>query len=141
MRRFLLAALVLLAACSGDSDRLAACSPERVETDSGLVVRDLECGTGPQADRGAVTISYEASVRGGEVFATSDDQGGEFRFALGRGQVIGGLDEGIQGMSVGGERSLEIPPDLAYGDAGFPPDVPPGATVVYRVRLLEVSED
>ncbi|MGH2735364.1 MAG: FKBP-type peptidyl-prolyl cis-trans isomerase [Actinomycetota bacterium] len=53
---------------------------------------------------------------------------------------MSGLDEGVKGMSVGSVRRLVIPPELAYGDAGFPPDVPPGATVVYEVRLLELVD-
>lgn len=140
MKGHLALAALLLAACGGGSDPPVACAREQVQTDSGLLVQDLECGGGPQASGGSVTISYEAAVRGGESFATSDGQGGEFRFALGRGQVISGLDEGVQGMSVGSVRRLVIPPELAYGDAGFPPDVPPGATVVYEVRLLELVD-
>ncbi|MDQ4058765.1 MAG: FKBP-type peptidyl-prolyl cis-trans isomerase [Actinomycetota bacterium] len=88
-----------------------------------------------------MTIAYVAELEDGVRFASSEDHGGEFVFPLGRGQVISGLDEGVRGMKVGGSRRLTIPPDIAYGEAGFPPDVGPGETVVYEVELLEVADN
>jgi FKBP-type peptidyl-prolyl cis-trans isomerase len=112
-----------------------------VETDTGLGYRDLSCGDGREAVGGtSVTIEYEAMVENEAPFATSDEQGGGFVFALGRGQVIAGLDEGVEGMRVGGTRRLVMPPELAYGDAGFPPEVGPGETIVYEVTLVAVEE-
>ncbi|MGH2752386.1 MAG: FKBP-type peptidyl-prolyl cis-trans isomerase [Actinomycetota bacterium] len=113
-----------------------------MESESGLRLEDLVCGSGEEAIRGAsLTIEYTADAADGERFASSDDQGGEFVFPLGRGQVISGLDEGVRSMRVGGTRRLTIPAELAYGGAGFPPHVRPGETVVYEVTLLEVAVD
>jgi len=145
MMRFiacLLASVLVLQSCSGSNDSVAECEEGLVESDTGLTYEDIECGSGAEAVRGAsVTIEYTAELAGGREFASSDDQSGEFVFPLGRGQVINGLDEGVREMKVGGTRRLTIPPDLAYGDAGFAPHVGAGETVVYEVTLLEVSGD
>ena len=136
-----LVALMLLAACSAAERAADECARDPVTTDTGLEFVDLECGDGEAAERGtSVTIEYVAELANGRRFASSTEQGGEFVFPLGRGQVISGLDEGVEGMRVGGRRRLTIPPDLGYGDAGLPPDVGPGETVVYEVTLLEVDE-
>ena len=136
------AALLVLQSCSGSNGSVAECEEGPVESDTGLIYEDIECGSGAEAVRGAsVTIEYTAELTGGREFASSEDQNGEFVFPLGRGQVINGLDEGVREMKVGGTRRLTIPPDLAYGDAGFAPHVGPGETVVYEVTLLEVTED
>jgi FKBP-type peptidyl-prolyl cis-trans isomerase len=137
-----LCSLLPLASCSGSPEVADECEEQPVETESGLRYEELECGGGEEAVGGtSVTITYVAELEGGVRFASSEDQGGEFVFPLGRGQVISGLDEGVRGMKVGGSRRLTIPSDIAYGDAGFPPDVGPGETVVYEVQLLDVADN
>ena len=143
--RFIAGAFVfalVLSSCSG-SDEFSAeeCEEGPVESETGLTYEDVVCGDGAEAAGASVTIEYTAELADGTEYASSDDQGGEFVFPLGRGQVINGLDEGVRSMNVGGTRRLRIPPDLAYGDAGFAPHVGPDETVVYEVTLLEVAED
>lgn len=134
--------ILLVASCSGSTEVADECEKQPVETETGLLYEELECGDGEEAVGGtSVTITYVAALEDGSRFASSDDQGGEFVFPLGRGQVISGLDEGVRGMKVGGSRRLTIPADIAYGDAGFPPDVGPGETVVYEVELLKVEDN
>ena len=137
-----LCSLLLVGSCSGSTEVAEGCEERPVESETGLRYEDLECGRGEEAEGGtSVTITYVAELEDGTLFASSEDQGGEFVFPLGRGQVISGLDEGVRGMKVGGSRRLTIPPDIAYGEAGFPPDVGPGETVVYEVELLEVADN
>jgi FKBP-type peptidyl-prolyl cis-trans isomerase len=137
-----LAVVLVLSSCSGSDESSAECAEEPVESETGLRYEDLSCGSGAEAAGGtSITIEYTAELADGTEYASSEDQGGQLVFPLGRGQVINGLDEGVRSMKVGGTRRLTIPPDLAYGDAGFPPFVGPDETVVYEVTLLEVAGD
>ena len=134
--------VLVLSSCSGSDESAAECEEGPVESETGLIYEDIVCGGGAEAAGGAsVTIEYTAELADGDEYASSDDQGGEFVFPLGRGQVINGLDEGVRSMKAGGTRRITIPPDLAYGDAGFAPHVGPDETVVYEVTLLDVTED
>jgi len=136
------AAVLVLSSCSNSNESAAECEETPVESDTGLTYEDVVCGNGTEAVAGtSVTIEYTAELEDGGEFASSEDQGGKLLFPLGRGQVINGLDEGVRSMKVGGTRRLTIPPDLAYGDAGFAPHVGPDETVVYEVTLLDVTED
>ena len=103
-----------------------------------LVENDLEVGTGPAAKAGdQVTVQYVGvGYDSGEQFDASWDRGEPFPFNLGAGEVIPGWDEGIEGMKVGGRRELIIPPDLAYGSAGFPPAIGPNETLIFVVDLV-----
>ena len=108
-------------------------------TDSGLKYDDLETGTGTEAVAGThVTVHYTGWLEDGSKFDSSLDRNQPFQFALGRGQVIRGWDEGVQGMKVGGKRKLTIPPQLGYGEAGAGGVIPPNATLIFEVELLEV---
>jgi FKBP-type peptidyl-prolyl cis-trans isomerase len=101
---------------------------------------DLKVGTGVEAVSGKqVTVHYEGTLTDGTKFDSSRDRGKGFSFRLGGGQVIKGWDQGVAGMKVGGLRKLTIPSDLAYGDRGFPPVIPPKATLVFEVELLSVD--
>jgi FKBP-type peptidyl-prolyl cis-trans isomerase len=108
-------------------------------TPSGLRYQDVTKGEGKEAKAGqTVSVHYTGWLPNGEKFDSSRDRNQPFDFTLGAGQVIAGWDEGVAGMKVGGKRKLVIPPDLAYGTAGAPPDIPPGATLVFEVELLAV---
>lgn len=101
-------------------------------------IEDLVAGNGPEAVRGkSVQVHYTGWLTNGTRFDSS--VGGEpFSFRLGAGEVIEGWDRGVAGMKVGGKRKLTLPPDLAYGSRGAPPEIPPGATLVFEVELLAV---
>ncbi|HEX2675709.1 MAG TPA: FKBP-type peptidyl-prolyl cis-trans isomerase [Polyangiales bacterium] len=105
-----------------------------------LKIEDLKVGTGTEATQGkTVTVHYVGTLTDGSKFDSSRDRGKGFSFRLGAGQVIKGWDQGVAGMKIGGLRKLTIPPELAYGDRGFPPVIPAKSTLVFEVELLSVS--
>jgi len=98
-------------------------------------------GEGAEAqDYNKVVVNYTGSLKDGSVFDSSLNPGREpFTFTLGAGSVIKGWDLGVEGMKVGGKRKLTIPPELGYGDQGAGDVIPPGATLIFEVDLLEVE--
>jgi FKBP-type peptidyl-prolyl cis-trans isomerase len=110
------------------------------KTADGLEYWDIKAGTGPTATAGqTVKVHYTGWLTNGKKFDSSVDSGRPFTFKLGAGQVIKGWDEGVAGMKVGGKRQLRIPYQLAYGDAGYPPVIPPKSTLIFDVELLGVQ--
>jgi len=108
-------------------------------TPSGLEIEDLQEGTGAEATYGReVSVHYTGWLTNGTKFDSSKDRRQPFNFTLGMGRVIKGWDEGVQGMKVGGKRKLTIPPALGYGSQGAGGVIPPNATLVFEVELLDV---
>jgi FKBP-type peptidyl-prolyl cis-trans isomerase len=113
---------------------------EPTKTASGLEYWDIKVGTGATAQSGQhIKVHYTGWLTSGKKFDSSVDAGRPFELMLGAGQVIKGWDEGIVGMKVGGKRQLRIPPDLAYGAAGYPSLIPPNSTLIFDVQLLEAK--
>ncbi len=109
-------------------------------TDSGLKYYDFEAGSGASPQTGqAVTVHYTGWLKDGTKFDSSLDRGEPFTFSLGVGQVIPGWDEGVASMKVGGKRQLVIPAKLGYGEQGAGGVIPPNATLIFEVELLEVK--
>jgi len=111
-----------------------------VQTPTGLGYVDLVEGKGAKAAAGdSVTVHYTGWLKDGSKFDSSVDRGQPFAFALGRGRVIKGWDEGVATMKVGGRRRLIIPAHLGYGNQGAAGVIPPGATLVFEVELLGID--
>jgi len=115
---------------------------ETITTSSGLSYVDTKIGEGPAAKAGRDAVVHYTGwlyVDGakGEKFDSSLDRGQPFTFPLGGGRVIRGWDEGVAGMKPGGQRTLIIPPGLGYGAAGAGGVIPPNATLLFEVELIE----
>lgn len=112
-------------------------------TASGLQYEDTLPGDGAVAVAGKTCVMHYTGwlwVDGkkGSKFDSSLDRGKPFSFGLGKRQVIGGWDEGVAGMKIGGKRTLIIPPNLGYGTRGAGDDIPPNATLIFEVQLVEL---
>lgn len=113
---------------------------EMITTASGLQYEDLVIGEGAQAQSGdTVSVHYTGWLEDGTKFDSSLDRNQPFSFTLGMGEVIRGWDEGVAGMNGGGKRRLVIPPELAYGPQGAGGVIPPNATLIFEVELLDVQ--
>ena len=135
------ASLALLPACGGNGEEPMA--------DSGITSlqkTDVAPGTGAEASAGQVVrVHYtgwlynaDAGDHKGPKFDSSKDRNEPFDFKLGAGEVIQGWDEGVAGMKVGGTRILTIPPKMGYGATGAGGVIPPNATLLFEVELLDV---
>lgn len=128
---------ILAASCGGSTE---------TGTVTELIREDARVGVGAEAQPGRRVVVhytgwlYEESRpdRKGAKFDSSRDRNEPFSFSLGAGEVIRGWDEGVAGMRVGGQRTLTIPPNLGYGAQGAGGVIPPNATLLFEVELLEI---
>jgi FKBP-type peptidyl-prolyl cis-trans isomerase FkpA len=111
-----------------------------------LIIRDTQPGTGDEAKIGNIVDvqytgwlynAYAPSLHGNQFDSSVGRE--PFSFMLGVGSVIKGWDRGVLGMKVGGKRTLIVPAYLGYGERGAPPDIPPGATLVFDIELLKLK--
>lgn len=142
LRRVLMPAAVAFLICSAYAQQ-----GKMITKPSGLKYIDHKIGSGATAVKGSrVQVHYTGWLyengKRGKKFDSSLDRGKPFIVNnLGGGGVIAGWGEGIQGMKVGGKRELIIPGKLAYGDRGFPPSIPPKATLDFEIDLLAISSE
>ena len=135
---FPFAVVLLVTACGGNTENTSVTQ---------LIRQDDAMGAGAEAQSGrVVTVHYTGWLydqtrpdRKGNKFDSSRDRNEPFSFNLGAGEVIRGWDEGVAGMKVGGRRTLTIPPDMGYGARGAGGVIPPNATLLFDVELLEVK--
>jgi FKBP-type peptidyl-prolyl cis-trans isomerase FkpA len=105
-----------------------------------FAVEDTVPGNGAQAKPGdQVRVHYTGALTDGTVFDSSKPRGTPFEFRIGQGMVIKGFERGVVGMKVGGVRKVTIPPELGYGKRGAPPQIPPNATLIFDIELLDVK--
>ncbi len=116
-------------------------SLETITMNNNLKITDVQVGSGQEAKVGDhVVVHYTGKLTDGTTFDSSVPRGTPFDFTIGEGRVIAGWEQGIPGMKVGGKRTLVIPPELGYGANGYPPVIPPSATLVFEVELLGIGK-
>lgn len=140
-----LVTLIMAAVLTGTSIAPAEAVEKKTEktvtTTSGLKYVDLLVGKGASPVKGKqVTVHYTGTLENGKKFDSSVDRKKPFSFVIGVGQVIRGWDEGVMSMKVGGKRKLTIPPELGYGTRGAGGVIPPNATLLFDVELLDVQK-
>jgi peptidylprolyl isomerase len=129
---------------SASSRAMAQVAGKTMTTPSGLKIADSKIGTGATPKPGQTCVMhytgwlYEAEAKGRK-FDSSLDRGQPFEFPIGKQRVIAGWDEGVASMKVGGKRTLIIPPELGYGARGAGGVIPPNATLLFEVELLDVK--
>lgn len=132
--------LVAQASSTEANDLMLEENQNVVTTPSGLQYVDVVEGTGATPQTGQkVSVHYTGTLEDGTKFDSSHDRNRPFEFRIGQGQVIRGWDEGLSTMKVGGQRRLMIPPELGYGARGAGGVIPPNATLIFDVELLEVG--
>lgn len=105
-----------------------------------LIIEDIVIGDGTLATKSQeITVHYTGFLTDGTKFDSSVDRKQPFTFILGVGQVIKGWDDGFDGMKIGGKRKLTIPPEMGYGARGAGNVIPPNATLIFEVELLNVG--
>ncbi len=130
--------------CSNDSKESSAespsSSPAATADATELKIEVLKQGSGVEATSGKkVTVHYTGKLTDGKVFDSSEQRQVPFPFTLGSGQVIPGWEKGVEGMKIGERRRLTIPAKMGYGDRGVGNVIPPNATLVFEVELLNVE--
>jgi len=141
MKKVMLIAVIIFVALSADQSFAAQKTAKTVTTPSGLQYIDIVVGKGASPVPGKqVTVHYTGTLINGKKFDSSVDRKEPFTFIIGVGQVIPGWDEGVMSMRVGGKRKLIIPPNLGYGAQGAGGVIPPNATLLFDVELLDVAK-
>ncbi len=139
-------ALLLLAACNSGERSAAPANPAEEKSLVSLETIELKEGAGAAVTSGQTAVVHYtgwlyadgAPDKKGRKFDSSRDRGDPFDFKVGAGSVIKGWDQGVAGMKPGGERRLVIPAELGYGARGAGGVIPPGATLVFDVELVEI---
>jgi peptidylprolyl isomerase len=140
MKTVVAGTLALLLAVPAYAARDAAKGARTVTSASGLKYIDQVSGKGASPVKGKwVKVHYTGSLENGRKFDSSLDRNEPFVFLIGMGQVIPGWDEGVMSMKVGGKRKLIVPAKLGYGSAGAGGAIPPNATLIFDVELLDVQ--
>jgi FKBP-type peptidyl-prolyl cis-trans isomerase len=126
--------VVYIALTGQNRDTVEQAAPPVTE----LMIEDIVIGDGQEAKIGdTVSVHYTGWLLDGTKFDSSLDRNQPFEFTIGEGRVIRGWEQGIPGMRLGGKRQLIIPPDMAYGPTGTG-SIPPSATLIFEVELLEI---